>query len=210
MSDNNSKIPKKKQKNVSDKSATYSIEIPEGCEIGKDVNFGKFCSIGKNVKIGNYSKIGQNVFIEEGVVIGEYCEIQNNVYLPQGLICGNRVVIGHSTVFTKIHYPHRQHALQQKRELLTTRLHNGVQIGANVTILNGIELGKFSMIGSASFVTNDVRAYALIMGNPQKQTGWVSEHGAKLNFLNRERTSICLISGWLYRLEGNYVIKLTK
>jgi UDP-2-acetamido-3-amino-2,3-dideoxy-glucuronate N-acetyltransferase len=206
-----SKKTKNVKKNLTDnrlEEMHYQEILKQGCEIAAEVSLGKYCSIGKNVKIGNYSKIGQNVCIEEGVEIGEYCDIQNNVYLPEGLICGNHVVIGHSTVFTKIHYPHRQHSLQQKREQLTTKLHHGVRIGANVTILDGLELGKYSMIGSATFVTNDVKPYALIMGNPHKQTGWVSEHGAKLNFLNRERTSVCPISGWLYRLEGKYVIKL--
>jgi UDP-2-acetamido-3-amino-2,3-dideoxy-glucuronate N-acetyltransferase len=92
--------------------------------------------------------------------------------------------------------------VQSKREQMITRINNGVKIGANVTIICGVDIGIFSFIASASIITNDVRAYALIMGNPAKQTGWVSEHGSKLNFLNKEKMASCPISGFTYKLAG--------
>ena len=198
----------KKKTTVQNKSARLSVSnneiifVDDDCKISQDAIIGKFTSIGKGVTVGKNSRIGQNVTIGDGVIIGENCEIQNNVCLPEGVICGDNVLIGHSTVLTTIHYPHRITNVQSKREQMITRINNGVKIGANVTIICGVEIGMFAFIASASIITNDVRAYALIMGNPAKQTGWVSEHGSKLNFLNKDRMASCPISGFTYKLEG--------
>ena len=204
----------KKKTTVQKKSARLSVSnnetifVDDDCKISQDAIIGKFTSIGKGVTVGKNSRIGQNVTIADGVIIGENCEIQNNVCLPEGVICGDNVLIGHSTVLTTIHYPHRITNVQSKREQMITRINNGVKIGANVTIICGLEIGVFAFIASASIITNDVRAYALIIGNPAKQTGWVSEHGSKLNFLNKDRMASCPISGFTYKLEGLSLRKL--
>ena len=197
---------KTKKNSIISESDYYSVG--SDCSISQDAIIGKFTSIGKGVTVGKNSRIGQNVTIADGVIIGENCEIQNNVCLPEGVICGDNVLIGHSTVLTTIHYPHRITNVQSKRELMITRINNGVKIGANVTIICGLEIGMFAFIASASIITNDVRAYALIIGNPAKQTGWVSEHGSKLNFLNKDRMASCPISGFTYKLEGLSLRKL--
>lgn len=189
-------------------SSKNSFTVGADCNISKDAIIGKFTTIGKGVIIGKNSRLGQNVTIADGVIIGENCEIQNNVCLPEGVICGDNVLIGHSSVLTTIHYPHRISNIQSKREQMVTRINNGVKIGANVTIICGVEIGIFAFISSASIITNDVRPYALIIGNPAKQTGWVSEHGSKLNFLNKDRMATCPISGFTYKLEGLSLRKL--
>lgn len=197
---NKKTVQNKRKKSVISDSDSFSVGADSN--IGQDVIIGKFTSIGKSVTVGKNSILGQNVTIADGVIIGDNCEIQNNVCLPEGVICGDNILIGHSTVLTAIHYPHRITNIQSKREQMVTRINNGVKIGANATIICGVEIGMFAFISSASIITNDVRPYALMTGNPAKQTGWVSEHGSKLNFLNKEKMARCPISGFTYKLEG--------
>ena len=156
-------------------------------------------------KIGKKCNIGQNVLISPGVVLGQNVKVQNNVSIYTGVSCEDDVFLGPSMVFTNVINP--RSAVNRKSEYAKTMVRKGASIGANATIICGNEIGKYSMIGAGSVVTKPVLDYALMVGNPAKQIGWVSEYGHKLKF-NDEGQATCPETKQLYKLTENKVIKI--
>mgnify|MGYP000868548509 CR=1 FL=1 len=157
-------------------------------------------------RIGANCNIGQNVFIAADVTVGNNVKIQNNVSLYSGVICEDDVFLGPSVVFTNIKNP--RSAIVRKDQYLKTIIGRGCSIGANATILCGIKLGHYALIGAGAVVTRDVPPYALMTGNPASQSGWVSEYGHRLNF-NKEDIGICPETGQRYLLINNKVEKIS-
>ena len=179
--------------------------IDEGAMIGDGTNIWHFSHIVKDCRIGNNCNIGQNVFIANDVVIGNNVKVQNNVSLYSGVICEDDVFLGPSCVFTNVMNP--RSAISRKHEFKKTRIKKGATIGANATILCGIVIYDFAFIGAGSVVTKNVPAYAIVVGNPAKQIGWMSEHGSKLQF-NKEGIAVCDESCEKYQLKNNVVEKI--
>ena len=176
--------------------------IDEGSEIGAGTKIWHFSHIMPNCKIGDDCNIGQNVVISPEVVLGNNVKVQNNVSIYTGVICDDDVFLGPSMVFTNVINP--RSAVARRDEYLQTRVHKGVSIGANATIVCGNPIGEFAFIGAGAVVTKEVPAYALLVGNPAKQIGWMSENGQRLEF-NTNGEAICQESGVVYLLENNKV-----
>jgi UDP-2-acetamido-3-amino-2,3-dideoxy-glucuronate N-acetyltransferase len=179
--------------------------IDEGAIIGNGTSIWHFSHIMKGCIIGNSCTISQNVFIASTVVLGNNVKVQNNVSLYDGVVCEDDVFLGPSCVFTNVINP--RSAVSRKKEFKPTRIKKGATIGANATILCGITIHEFAFIGAGAVVTKNVPAYALVTGNPAKQTGWMSEHGNKLQF-NKNGIAECKESGEKYQLKNNIVTKL--
>ncbi len=156
--------------------------------------------------IGNHCNIGQNVFIGNGVVLGNKVKVQNNVSIYTGVICEDEVFLGPSMVFTNVINP--RSAIERKNQFRQTLVKKGASIGANATIVCGNELGEFCMIGAGAVITKPVKPYALMMGNPARQKGWVSEYGHTLHF-SPEGKATCPESGEQYELRNEIITKLT-
>ena len=154
--------------------------VDEGCEIGNGTKIWHFSHIMSGCSIGERCNIGQNVVISPSVKLGCNVKIQNNVSVYTGVICEDDVFLGPSMVFTNVVNP-RSH-VSRKNEYASTIVRKGASIGANATIVCGNEIGEYALIGAGTVVTKPVKAYALVVGNPARQTGWVSEYGHKLNF----------------------------
>jgi len=157
-----------------------------------------------NCVIGDGCNIGQNVVVSSNVILGKNVKVQNNVSLYEGVICEDDVFLGPSMVFTNVINP--RSAVVRKHEYKKTLIRKGASIGANATIVCGNEIGEYALIGAGAVVTKNILPYALVMGNPAKQTGWVSEYGHKLNF-NSEGIAICPETNTRYKLENNKVTK---
>jgi len=170
--------------------------IDEGCLIGAGTKIWHFCHIMPGAVIGEGCVIGQNVFIANKVVLGNNVKVQNNVSLYEGVVCDDDVFIGPSVVFTNVINP--RSSVNRKDEFKQTIIRKGATIGANATIICGNGIGAYSFIGAGSVVTKPVSAYALVVGSPARQSGWVSELGHKLNFINDK--AVCEESGQCYRL----------
>jgi UDP-2-acetamido-3-amino-2,3-dideoxy-glucuronate N-acetyltransferase len=179
--------------------------IDEGCTIGKGTKIWHFSHIMKGGVIGENCNLGQNVVISPGVHIGNNVKIQNNVSVYTGVVCEDDVFLGPSMVFTNVVNP--RSAIIRRGQYLTTLVKKGASIGANATVVCGHTIGEFAFIGAGAVVTKDVPAYALVIGNPARQTGWMSEYGHKLKF-NNEGIGECPESGDMYKLEKNKVHKL--
>lgn len=179
-----------------------SSYIDEGCVIGEGTNIWHFSHIMRDNQIGSHCNIGQNVVIAPKVTIGNNVKIQNNVSVYTGVTCEDDVFLGPSMVFTNIINP--RSAISRKTEYLSTTVRKGATIGANATILCGITIGKYAFIGAGAVVTRDVPDYALVVGNPAKHQGWMSEAGYKLQF-NEEKIAICPASGKKYQLKEGRV-----
>jgi UDP-2-acetamido-3-amino-2,3-dideoxy-glucuronate N-acetyltransferase len=171
--------------------------IDEGASIGSGTKIWHFCHIMPNTIIGKDCILGQNVVVMPEVTLGDFVKVQNNVSLYTGVLCEDYVFIGPSAVFTNVMNP--RSAIERKNEYKKTRVKKGATIGANATIVCGIEIGEYAFIGAGSVVTKSIPAYALVMGNPAKQTGWMSEAGYKLSF-NEEGIATCPHSNKMYRL----------
>jgi len=178
--------------------------IDEGAEIGPDTRIWHFSHVMAKAKIGGHCVLGQNVFIADGVVIGDHVKIQNNVSIYTGVICEDAVFLGPSVVFTNVINPRSE--VNRKDEFKTTLVKRGASIGANATIICGIEIGQYAFIGAGAVVTSDVPDFALIIGNPGKQNGWMSAAGTKLDF-NSDGKAICSIDGSTYSLHNEQVKK---
>lgn len=179
--------------------------IDEGCEIGSGVKIWHFSHIMPNSIIGDNCNLGQNVVVSSGVVLGKNVKVQNNVSIYEGVICGDDVFLGPSMVFTNVINP--RSAIVRKNEYKKTLVKKGASIGANATIVCGNNIGEYAFIGAGAVVTKEVPAYALVIGNPARQTGWVSEHGIKLKF-DDEGKAVCKESGEKYILIDNRVSKI--
>lgn len=179
--------------------------VDEGCQIGEGVKIWHFSHIMPNCIIGDRCNIGQNVVISPDVVLGTNVKIQNNVSIYTGVICEDDVFLGPSMVFTNVINP--RSAVNRKAEYAKTIVRKGASIGANATIVCGHDIGRFAFIGAGAVVTKTVEDYALVVGNPARQIGWMSEFGDRLEF-NTEGYAKCKESGEEYRLENQKVIKL--
>lgn len=179
-----------------------SSYVDDGCEIGKGVKIWHFSHIMSNCRIGAGSNIGQNVVVSPHVVLGNNVKVQNNVSIYEGVICEDDVFLGPSMVFTNVINP--RSGVTRKHEYKQTLVRKGASIGANATIVCGNEIGAFAFIGAGAVVTKPVPAYALMVGNPARQKGWMSEYGVKLSF-NEKNMAVCEESGQEYLLENNTV-----
>ncbi|MFY9274834.1 MAG: acyltransferase, partial [Bacteroidales bacterium] len=164
-----------------------------------------FCHIMSGAYIGENCSLGQNVFVATGVRLGNNVKVQNNVSIYTGVVCEDDVFLGPSMVFTNIINP--RSAVVRKDQYQTTIIRRGATIGANATIVCGIEIGEYAFIGAGAVVTKDVSPYALVVGTPAKQIGWMSEYGHKL-FFNNNDIAECPESHQLYQLIDNKVIRI--
>ena len=179
--------------------------IDEGCVIGEGTKIWHFSHIMPDCVIGENCNIGQNVVISPNVVLGNNVKIQNNVSLYTGVVCEDDVFLGPSCVFTNVVNP--RSAVNRRDQYAKTKVGKGATIGANATIVCGHDIGKFAFIGAGAVVTKTVSDYALVVGNPARQTGWMSEFGHKLAFDN-QGIAVCPESGQEYKMEGNVVRKV--
>ncbi len=182
-----------------------SAVIDEGCTIGAGTSIWHFSHLMKGCTIGADCIIGQNVFIGEGVVLGNLVKVQNNVSIYTGVICEDEVFLGPSMVFTNVINP--RSAIERKHEFKATLVKKGASVGANVTIVCGNTLGEYCMIGAGSVITKPVKAYALMMGNPARHRGWISQHGHKLSF-SSEGIATCPETCETYQLLDESVKKV--
>jgi len=179
--------------------------IDEGCTIGEGSKIWHFSHIMSNCILGKGCNIGQNVVISPEVVLGNNVKVQNNVSLYTGVTCDDDVFLGPSCVFTNVINP--RSAIIRKSEYMKTQVGKGASVGANATIVCGHNIGAFAFIGAGAVVTKEVPPYALMVGNPARQMGWMSEYGHRLQF-DKEGIAICPESGYQYRLTNNVVTKL--
>lgn len=178
-----------------------SSYVDEPCEIGEGTKIWHFSHIMKDCRIGERCNIGQNVVVSPGVILGNNVKIQNNVSVYTGVICEDDVFLGPSCVFTNVINP-RSH-VNRKEEYRETRVGKGVSIGANATVVCGHNIGEYAFIGAGAVVTQDVPSYALMMGNPARQRGWMCQCGEKLTFT--EGNGQCSVCGKKYRLSDTMV-----
>ena len=182
-----------------------SAYVDDGCVIGAGTKIWHFSHIMSNCVIGESCNIGQNVVISPDVKLGRNVKIQNNVSVYTGVICEDDVFLGPSMVFTNVINP--RSAVSRKDEYRPTILRRGASIGANATIVCGNEIGEYALIGAGSVITKPVPAYALVVGNPARQIGWVSEYGHRLNFKSNG-IAICPETNQEYKLENNSVTRI--
>jgi UDP-2-acetamido-3-amino-2,3-dideoxy-glucuronate N-acetyltransferase len=190
---------------MSEYFAHPSAVIDPGCSIGLGTKIWHFSHIMSDCHIGNQCNIGQNVVISPQVIIGNNVKIQNNVSVYTGVQCEDDVFLGPSMVFTNVINP--RSAVNRKEEFKKTLVCKGASIGANATVVCGNTIGKYAMIGAGAVVTKDVKDYALVLGNPARQTAWVSEYGNKLNF-DKDGLAICEETQQIYQLENNKVTRI--
>jgi len=185
-------------------SAHPTAVIDEGCQIGDGTKIWHFSHIMSGCRIGNNCNIGQNVVISPEVVLGSNVKIQNNVSLYTGVVCEDDVFLGPSCVFTNVVNP--RSAVNRRGQYAQTKVGQGASIGANATIVCGHDIGKFAFIGAGAVVTKHVPDYALVVGNPARQIGWMSEYGHRLEF-DTEGKATCPESKERYRLVGDTVLR---
>ncbi len=179
--------------------------IDEDCSIGSETKIWHFTHIMPNSKIGNKCNIGQNVVISPKVILGNNVKVQNNVSIYTGVICEDDVFLGPSMVFTNVINP--RSAIKRQDQYLKTIVKKGASIGANATIVCGNDIGEYAFVGAGAVVTKQVLPYALVVGNPSKQIGWVSEYGHRLEF-NDNGDAICKESKQQYMLKNNKVTRV--
>lgn len=192
---------------MSDKNyfAHETAVIDEGCEIGEGTKIWHFSHIMPNCKIGKKCNLGQNVVVSPEVILGDNVKVQNNVSIYSGVICEDDVFLGPSMVFTNITNP--RSAVNRRGSYSKTIVKKGASIGANATIVCGHDIGEFAFIGAGAVVTKNVSAYALVVGNPSRQVGWMSEYGHKLAF-DSNNEAVCPESGEKYVLKDKEVKKI--
>ncbi|WKL45053.1 acyltransferase [Flavobacterium sp. ZE23DGlu08] len=180
--------------------------IDVGCTIGNGTKIWHFSHIMSNCILGEKCNIGQNVVISPEVILGNNVKVQNNVSIYTGVTCDDDVFLGPSMVFTNIINP--RSAIIRREQYAKTHVGKGASIGANATIVCGHDIGEYAFIGAGAVVTKNVPPFALVVGNPAKQIGWVGEYGHRLDF-NEEGIAICHESKQEYKLENNSVIKIS-
>lgn len=179
--------------------------IDEGCEIGEGTKIWHFSHLMPHCKLGKACNIGQNVVISPEVVLGNNVKVQNNVSIYTGVTCDDDVFLGPSMVFTNVINP--RSAVNRKSQYARTHVGKGASIGANATIVCGHDIGEYAFIGAGAVVTKNVPPYALVIGNPARQTGWMSVHGHKLKF-DAAGMATCPEGGEKYQLENGRVTRL--
>ncbi len=183
-----------------------SAIIDEGCIIGNGTKIWHFSHIMPNCILGEKCNIGQNVVISPEVVLGKNVKVQNNVSIYTGVTCDDDVFLGPSMVFTNVINP--RSAVNRKNEYAKTHVGKGASIGANATIVCGHNIGQFAFIGAGAVVTKHVPDFALLVGNPARQIGWMSEFGHRLEF-DKQGEAVCSESGQKYKLENNSVKRIS-
>ncbi len=181
--------------------------IDQGCVIGENTKIWHFSHLMSNCVVGENCNIGQNVVISPDVILGSNVKVQNNVSIYTGVVCEDDVFLGPSMVFTNVINP--RSAVNRRNDYMSTLVKKGASIGANATIVCGNDIGKFSFIGAGAVVTKKVQDYSLVVGNPSKHIGWVSEYGHRLKF-NDNGIGICIESNQEYLLKKNRVKKLNR
>jgi UDP-2-acetamido-3-amino-2,3-dideoxy-glucuronate N-acetyltransferase len=171
--------------------------VDEGAQIGEGTRIWHFSHIMPTARIGERCNLGQNVFVDNNTVIGNGVKIQNNVSVYNGVILEDYVFCGPSMVFTNVINPRSE--IERKSEFKQTLVRRGATIGANATIVCGVTIGRYALIGAGAVVTGDVPDYALMVGVPARQVGWISRHGHRLTEQDAEGNWICPQSGWRYR-----------
>ena len=179
--------------------------IDDKCKIGEGTKIWHFSHVMSNCSIGKKCNIGQNVVVSPQVVLGNNVKIQNNVSIYTGVICEDDVFLGPSMVFTNVINP--RSAINRRDEYAKTVVKKGASIGANATIVCGNDIGEYAFIGAGAVVTKGVPAFALMVGNPARQLGWVGEYGHRLKF-NEQNEAVCEESTQKYRLENNTVTRI--
>ncbi|WP_271782585.1 acyltransferase [Aquimarina algiphila] len=181
-----------------------TAEVDEGCYIGRDTKIWHFSHIMTGCVIGKHCNIGQNVVISPKVILGNNVKIQNNVSVYTGVVCEDDVFLGPSCVFTNVTNP--RSGVNRRGQYSKTHVGKGATIGANATIVCGHDIGAYAFVGAGAVVTKSLKPYALVVGNPAKQIGWMSEYGHRLEF-NTEGIAICPESNEIYTLKDQQVFK---
>lgn len=189
---------------MTDYFAHETAVIDEGVKIGEGTKIWHFSHIMTGCSIGKNCNLGQNVVVSPDVSLGNNVKVQNNVSIYTGVICEDDVFLGPSMVFTNVTNP--RSAVVRRDQYVRTLVEKGATIGANATIVCGNLIGKFAFIGAGAVVTRDVKPYALVVGNPSRQIGWMSEYGHRLDF-NQDGLALCPESGEEYRLKDDKVTK---
>lgn len=185
-----------------------SAIIDEGAKIGEGTRVWHFVHICGGAQIGKCVSIGQNVFVGNKVVIGDYCKIQNNVSVYDNVTLEDGVFCGPSMVFTNVYNP--RSLIERKNEYRNTLVKKGATLGANCTVICGVTIGEYAFVGAGAVVNTNVPAYALMVGVPARQIGWMSEFGEQLKLpMEGQGSSTCSHSGHLYTLHGKYLQKQT-
>lgn len=184
----------------------YAV-VDDNVEIGEGTKIWHFSHVQSGAKIGKYCVLGQNVNVGNNVVIGNYCKIQNNVSVYEGVTLEDYVFCGPSMVFTNVRDPRSKYPQVGSKFYIKTLVKEGASLGANCTIVCGITIGKYAFIGAGAVVTKDVPDFALVVGNPAKLIGWVSEAGKKLHF-DKDGIAFCEKSNKKYKLYNNRVIEV--
>ena len=179
--------------------------IDDNCSIGQGTKIWHFSHIMSDCSIGQNCNIGQNVVVSPGVSLGNNVKVQNNVSIYTGVNCEDDVFLGPSMVFTNVINP--RSAVNRKNEYMKTTVRKGASIGANATIVCGNDIGAYAFIGAGAVVVKEVKPHALVVGNPSRQIGWISEYGHRLNF-DENGVAICPESGEKYQLKNNLVNKI--
>ena len=185
--------------------AHESAVIDDGSVIGDGTKIWHFCHIMSDSEIGTECNIGQNVVISQKVKLGNNVKVQNNVSIYTGVTCEDDVFLGPSMVFTNVNNP--RSAIIRRDQYLRTNVGRGATIGANATIVCGNNIGEYAFVGAGAVVTKDIAPYALVVGNPSKQIGWMSEYGHRLNF-DSNGIAVCPESKQEYKLTGNKVKRI--
>jgi UDP-2-acetamido-3-amino-2,3-dideoxy-glucuronate N-acetyltransferase len=180
--------------------------VDDDSMIGEETKIWHFSHIMPHCRIGKNCNIGQNVVVSPMVIIGNNVKVQNNVSIYTGVTCEDDVFLGPSVVFTNVMNP--RSFVNRKNQFLNTHIGKGATIGANATIICGVNIGDYAFIGAGSVVTKSVKPYALVLGNPSKQVGWVSQFGVKLSF-DKEGNSMCKEENTKYQLRDGEVHKLS-
>lgn len=190
---------------VNEYFAHESAVIDEGCIIGKGSKIWHFSHLMNDCKLGENCNLGQNVVISPGVILGNNVKVQNNVSIYTGVVCEDDVFLGPSMVFTNVVNP--RSAVVRRGQYVRTIVRKGASIGANATIVCGHDIGEYAFIGAGAVVTRAVPAYALVVGNPARHIGWMSEYGHRLNF-DEAGIAVCPESKERYRIKDGVVTKL--
>jgi UDP-2-acetamido-3-amino-2,3-dideoxy-glucuronate N-acetyltransferase len=179
--------------------------IDAGCNIGKDTKIWHFTHVMPNCVIGEHCNLGQNVVVMPDVILGNNVKVQNNVSIYTGVFCEDDVFLGPSMVFTNVINP--RSAVNRKEQYKKTLVEKGATIGANATIICGVKIGRYAFIGAGAVVTKDVAPYSLVVGNPARHLGWMSEYGHRLNF-DEKGIAECPESGHKYKLDQGRLTKI--
>ncbi len=179
-----------------------SAYVEDGAEVGSGTKVWHFCHVMSKARIGSNCTLGKDVFVADDVEIGNRVKIQNNVSVYKGVICEDEVFLGPAMVFTNVVNP--RSGVDRSGEYIETRVRRGASIGANATIICGNEIGEYAFVGAGAVVTKPVPAYALVLGNPARQSGWMSRNGHRLEFDEHGRAT-CPETGEEYRLEDGKV-----